>query len=138
MEEKELTSIEKLDEALKRINVVYFPHFETILSLQEYFKAINIEFSYKQIWQILDKLEKDGLVYIENKTDLDKLKVCATFEAEMFVKKGGYANQKFTKTYQSILLVSQTWLIVIGTLAAGIYGVFEMWKYFYGFNCPCQ
>jgi len=128
MEEKELSSIEKLDETLKRINIVYFPHFETILSLQEYFKTINVEFSYKQIWQILDKLEKDGLVYIENKTDLDKLKVCATFEAEMFVKKGGYVSQKFNKRYQSILLFLQTWLIVLGTLAAGIYAIYEMCK----------
>lgn len=133
MDKKELTSIQKLDKILELISKVYFPKTESIQSIQAKLIGECSEISYKQIWQILDKLDKDGFVYISNKDDEDKLNVMATFDAEMFCINGGYdgrikrqASNKKKKRRDNIIVNS-------GAILAGGYVIVQILQEVYVF-----
>lgn len=51
-----------------------------------------------------------------------------TLTGKMFSQSGGYKSERCRKTKATILQSLQTWLIVIGTVAAGGYGLWELLK----------
>jgi len=78
---------------------------------------------------IMEKLIKDGYAARLDIEGIDKYFI--TFEGLIFIKKGGYSNQHKKESKTKFILSFQTWLIVIGTVLAGIYGIFEMFKFFF-------
>jgi hypothetical protein len=99
-------------------------------------------------WQVetfpmIKRLEKDGFVnYQFTQTPiqnpqvfhtiqvLQQHRVYITFDGSMFLEKGGYITQQRKEANKERLKNIERILLTGGTVFAGIYGVFEIMKYF--------
>ena len=80
--------------------------------------------------EIKRKLVKDGFAYFENG---DEKKVRITLEGMEFKQNSGY-NKKECRT--NIIFYLKLFVEVatcIGIVLAGVYGAFEIWKYYHGY-----
>ena len=96
---------------------------EASKSVIEFFPGMdNVEFLLHRK-MIFKKLINDG--YISEENNLYSI----TFEGKLFSKNGGYKKQIRNQSNQASLQFWQTWAIVIGTAAAGAYGLLEIGKW---------
>ncbi|MHB8261907.1 MAG: hypothetical protein ACYDCN_02745 [Bacteroidia bacterium] len=85
----------------------------------------------KHIKAILNKLEKDGfLIPIPVN---DKKFITTSFEGIVFIKNGGYTEQKRKEMTLKALQSIQTWAIAIGTSLAGAYALCQFYQWYNSF-----
>jgi hypothetical protein len=71
---------------------------------------------------VLDKIVSDGYIkYFEQLYSI-------TFEGKLFHQTGGYSAEYKNESNRKFLRSLEKWLIVGGTVFAGLYGLFEMIK----------
>lgn len=104
--------------------------------LAEFELAENHEFFKGFIY----KLHDDGYVYFNGNIPNDKNLQWFTHNTYLTVQgyyfleaKNGYRGEQRRRKITTIAQISQIVLIVLGTVAAGIYGGFEIWRYYFGF-----
>jgi len=127
--DENLTPIEKLDNMLMYFVNMDMPPFKTDAEIM---KELNITRS-KEMFEIFHKLEKDGFIKSEvlpvhgrNTTVYS-----STFDGRLFNLNGGYAQQDADNSIANRNERIQTLLLTYGTAAAGIYGFFEIAKWFF-------
>lgn len=76
----------------------------------------------RELTLIIEHLLKDEMIAIED----GKYRIL--FKGKVLIENGGYARKAFRENANTYLQVISTILIVLGTLAAGIYGIYEMIK----------
>jgi len=121
-----LTPIQQLDAVLTLFQKANGLHFK---SIQNKISIGDIE-----LREIMQKLCDDKYIRhkeIENSPGSNLGKYYSlTFEGRLFEKGGGYIYQKRKETISIILQFLSTLLIAVGTILAGMYGVFEFLKYY--------
>ena len=125
-----MTPIDKLDFVLNAMENGFEGHYRNpteIIKHHDMVGKININ----ELPAIINKLVKDGYLDFEvggSKDiifDSDK-KYMITFEGKLLNEQGGYRYKDKRDSISTNLRLAQTWAIALGTVLAGLYGLYEL------------
>jgi hypothetical protein len=131
-----LSSLQKLDKILEILK----KNKEHRVRMKEIIHS-NKEITYDNFDMIINKLMKDG--YVDRPYDfsnpLSDTFYSLTFEGLVFHDKGGYIEQERQLKISTCNKRIQNILLTYGTTFAGVYGIFEILKWFFhheGWHLP--
>ena len=114
-----MDSIDKIDIVLNYIIDMNNPPSQ---SDAEITKGLSIQLDYKELFEILHKLVKDGYVFSSPRSG-GIAEYRSTFEGRMLKEDGGYKIKHKREIREANHQSSKTMAIVVGTSLAGIVGV---------------
>jgi len=135
-----LTPTQQLDKILKHIAKRYGDEKEGTFIAKKFENIVLVASKFDPpidrdgVYSIVTKLVKDGYAHVETMdhgTAGTIFEYSPTFEGLTLLQSGGYEKAEERKATQASLQSSQTMAIVIGTVLAGLYGLFEICKEIY-------
>lgn len=119
-----MTRIKKIDGVLKKLNENNTPKTD-----KEIKDSLGFNIEDKELFLILDKLIRDenasfSFAKIDG-TYVDIKCYYITYDGVLLLNSGGYKSKIQKEATQKFLLVLEKWLIVLGTVSAGLYGLVE-------------
>jgi hypothetical protein len=128
-----MTIEEKLDWILDKLRTGEYYKKEEQYIMKELYPVITpidfkLRLEYDTEWtQLINKLYEDGLID-ENTADFKPFVL--TLKGKMF---RGYVRQKQNENLKYYLRIAHLVILLLATVAAGYYGLFEIWKYYFGY-----